>query len=46
MIAIVPYLIFDNYYVCLALTLAAAVLIIAGFITWRSPETKTFRAAF
>jgi VIT1/CCC1 family predicted Fe2+/Mn2+ transporter len=30
-ILIIPYLIFDNYYLCLALALTSAVLIIAGF---------------
>ena len=46
-ILILPYLLLDNYYVCLAVTLTAAVLIIAAFNYYVSVvKDEPFRARF
>lgn len=46
-ILILPYLIFDNYYLCLALTMAAAVLIIGAFNYYISvARNEPFRRRF
>jgi len=46
-VLILPYLIFDNYYLCLALVLSAAVLIIAAFNYYISVAKDTpFRRRF
>ncbi|HXK61647.1 MAG TPA: VIT1/CCC1 transporter family protein [Acidobacteriota bacterium] len=47
LVLILPYLIFTNYYVCIALTLAAAVMIIAGFNYYISvAQNQPFRTRF
>lgn len=47
MILILPYLVLDNYYICLALALVAAVLIIAVFNYYVSvAKDQPFRARF
>lgn len=47
LVLILPYLIFDNYYLCLALTMIAAVLIIAGFNYYISvARNESFRRRF
>lgn len=47
MILILPYLVLSNYYLCLAFTLAAAILIIAGFNYYISvAKDEPFRSRF